>query len=652
MRVSIENNQIRLAFPYSAVLVAAVKALPGRRFDGATKTWSAPLSAAADVASMLKRLEGIDIEYVNGAHDAINAGAVNHVESVAASRANDWEGEIPCPEGLAYLPYQKAGIAYAMARTNALIADEMGLGKTIQAIGAVNADASIKSVLVVCPASLKLNWQREFMRWQTRGMTVGIANGALPSTDVVIINYDIIKKHISAIHARTWDMMILDESHYLKNSKAQRTNLVLGKWDRDPEKVIPAIQARRRIALTGTPILNRPIEAWPIVHALAPAEFGNWRTYVTRYCAGYQADHGWDVSGASHLDELQDKLRATIMVRRLKKDVLTELPAKRRQVIELPANGAAGAVQAEADAYAAQQERLAALRAAVELAKADGDDDYAGAVARLQQGTMAAFTELAKLRHTTAMAKVPHVIEHIRDTLDGGDSKLIVFAHHKDVIAALAAEFPGCVQITGDTPMQARQDAVDRFQTDPTCRLFLGNIQAAGVGLTLTASSHVIMAELDWVPGNVSQAEDRAHRIGQLNSVLVQHLVLEGSLDANMARKLVAKQEIIDRALDRERGEIAAEPIVIGEQMATASTSRAKIAEVAASLTPEQIVEIHGQLRALAAMCDGARRIDGAGFSKIDLQIGHSLANAPSLTPKQAALGAKLTHKYRRQLGG
>jgi len=649
MKISIVGESIQIAFPYNPVLVAAVKDLPGRRFDGSSKTWSVPVSSAAAVQAMLARLTGVEISYANGAQDALQRAQAARGEAVEASRAQEWAGEIPRPTGLAYLPYQRAGIAYALGRPGVLIADEMGLGKTIQAIGVVNADETVRSVLIVCPASLKLNWAREWSRWSTRGLTVGIANGALPATDVVILNYDILKKHLPAIHARAWDCLILDEAHYLKNPKAQRTQCVLG------AKGVESIKARRRIALTGTPILNRPIEAWPIAHALAPAEFGNWRAFVTRYCGGYQDRYGWNVSGATNLPELQDKLRASIMVRRLKKDVLTELPAKRRQVIELPANGAAGTVRAEADAYAAQQDRLTGLRVAVELAKAGDENDYAAAVDRLRAGSMAAFAELSKLRHTTALAKIPHVIEHIRDTLES-EGKLIVFAHHRDVIESLAAEFPGAAIITGDTPMQSRQDAVDRFQTDPACRLFLGNIQAAGVGLTLTASAHVVFAELDWVPGNITQAEDRCHRIGQTDSVLVQHLVLEGSLDATMARTLVEKQTLIDAALDDERGEIAALPLIaVGPdkatgEPATVSASRARIAAEAEALTPERIAEVHTGLRRLAGMCDGAHALDGYGFNKLDVGIGHSLAEAAHLTPKQAALGARLVNKYRRQL--
>ena len=224
------------------------------------------------------------------------------------------------------------------------------------------------------------------------------------------------------------------------------------------------------------------------------------------------------------------------------------------------------------------------------------------------------------------------------------------------MITQLAEAFAGrCVTLTGETGMADRQQAVDDFQAGKV-PLFIGNIQAAGVGITLTRSSTVIFAELDWVPGNLSQAEDRCHRIGQTESVLVQHVVLEGSLDADMARKLTAKQDVIDRALDTKA---EAKPTLLGQQFTvdldrrdrgeTAKTEQRQAEEDA--LTPEQVAAVHGGLRRLAGMCDGAVALDGCGFNKLDADFGHRLASLPTLTPRQALAGRRLCVKYRRQLG-
>ena len=286
-----------------------------------------------------------------------------------ASRATDADVDVPRPSGLDYLPYQRAGIAYAMVRPAVLIGDEMGLGKTIQAIGIINADPTIQKVLVVCPASLKINWARELAKWLVRPASVAIANGAFPAADIVVVNYDVLKKHSEAIQSRAWDMLVVDECHYIKNPKAQRTTLALG------------IKARRRVFLTGTPICNRPAELWTLVQSLDPSGLGrSWRGFHERYAGAFQhyvrTGRGskmiWDVSGASNLDELQDRLRASVMVRRLKKDVLTELPPKRRVVRELARTGAERILGEQDRVYREQESRKDALAARAELALAAG----------------------------------------------------------------------------------------------------------------------------------------------------------------------------------------------------------------------------------------------------------------------------------------
>jgi SWI/SNF-related matrix-associated actin-dependent regulator 1 of chromatin subfamily A len=251
-----------------------------------------------------------------------------------------------------------------------------------------------------------------------------------------------------------------------------------------------------------------------------------------RYCDAYPGQWGWDYSGASNLDELNERLRSTVMIRRLKADVMKELPPKRRQIIEL-----SGALPKP-------------------------EVDYLAAVKALKNPGQIAFEEIARVRHEDALAKLPQVIEFIKDALEESE-KIVVFAWHRDVIEGLTQaliDFSPVI-VTGDTSLKNRQWAIENFQNEPHTRIFIGNIQAAGVGITLTAASHVIFAELDWTPGVVSQAEDRCHRIGQKDFVLVQHLVLSGSIDAKMAKILVAKQEVLDKALDRGVTEEASKPI-------------------------------------------------------------------------------------------
>lgn len=607
-RIDVEKkgNEWIVRFDFDYETKDFVKSL-GFWFDGTRKLW---YTTDATVAAKL------------------DPNASGHfAKQVEASKATNADVDIPKPDGLEYLPYQKAGIAYAMQRPATLIADSMGLGKTIQAIGVINIDPSIKKVLIVCPATIKLNWRNELKKWLVRPMSIGIVNGEMPNTDIVIINFDLLKKWYPLLVETNWDMVCTDECHKVKNPKAQRTQFLLGKWDKDPEKVIQPITAKRRLFLTGTPIVNRPIELWPIIQAIDPKGMGrSYRGYTQRYCNAHHNGYAWDVGGASNLGELQMKLRTSFMVRRLKQDVLKELPAKRRQIVVItPIGNAAKIVAAEKDAFAK-------LNIPYEEA------------AEALTGRKVSFEFISKVRHATAVAKIPYVISFLEDAMEDNDNKIVLFLHHHDVTHAIAEAFPGSAIVTGETDVNKRQAEVDRFQNDPACRLFIGSIQAAGVGITLTAASHVVFCELDWVPGNVTQAEDRCHRIGQTDSVLVQHLVFDQSIDARMAEIIVQKQAMIDSALDKgmvipKVETVAAKPETVKPQPVEKP-----------GLTVQQVHAVHTALKLLAGMCDGARELDGAGFNKMDTLFGHSLAERTSLTPNQAIAGRKLVLKYHRQL--
>ena len=430
-------------------------------------------------------------------------------------------------------PYQVEGsermIRAMDTHLGVLNADEMGLGKTAQTLMTLNR-TPVERVLIVCPASLKLNWLREYEAWNTSGRVPALAYGDRIPLDAgtIIINYDILGRNFKPL--LEWDPQIIvyDEAHYLKNPKSQRTQAALA---------LPAI---RRLFLTGTPIVNRPMELWPILNAIDEGRFKSQHDYGLRHCGAFQmavkTKRGvrkvWNYSGASRLAELHQLIKPWV-IRRLKRDVLRDLPPKTRQVIEL--SGSANLVAAEAEAW----EQVCA------------DVGYEAAVSQIEAGAGPAFADMSRVRLLLAMAKVRPAVEHIKNVLES-EKKLVVFAHHIDVVdhlkEALAAFRPAV--ITGVTPTKRRQAEVDAFQSDPNRRVFIGNIRAAGVGLTLTAASTVVFVELDWTPGNMTQAEDRCHRIGQTDNVLVQHLVLSGSLDATMARKLIAKQKTADAVVD------------------------------------------------------------------------------------------------------
>jgi len=921
--------------------------------------------------------------------------------------------ELPVPTGLKLMPFQADGVRFMLERQNTLLGDEMGLGKTPQSIVFLNS-VYWERALIVVPAFLRLNWFNELKRWLVKDADIFIVwdgktlppevsaatlfeGGGRPQ--IIITSYDLLsqripqkgadgkptdKKHwplapAAALMARTkYDVQICDEAHYLKNRKAFRTRATL------------AIKSQRFIAATGTPILNRPVEVWNLAHRCDPTTFNDYWHFVKRYCDAHDGGFGYDVSGASNLGELQQRLKASCftgdtmiacedgertikeiverrihcrvwckgadnrlalqpvvafsrkahsgilvkihtslgticctpdhriyaaqgeiradevvaghhllalrqesdsgieaqrssqanprqqdtmllqmrwsgetagkketirrgaasspinyreklrrmwcefygkkypwifsqeilheqmqgnllrqkfghsrqdaegphleaesnqakttakkesqreggqdrqtsafykkefshtpnsgpfqtgesigtfrglagrsdtlrgdgnicgrastsktcdrggrcnpcavfteadgqrercfltlsrvlrveilelgdrggiaesnqenfvydleveehhnffangilahncMIRRLKKDVLTDLPAKTRQIIELPPTAQMRTtLNRENMQWEVHEETLAKLverrdRAAI----LEDEDEYREAARLLKAAYAVAFEEMSRVRKETALAKLPLCINHIEDVLEQVD-KLIVFAHHKDVIRQLADAFKeyGCMMFFGDTPQMERAANVQRFQEDPRCRVAIVGISAA-VGITLTAASHEVFVESDWVPANLSQAEDRAHRIGQKNCVLVQHLVLEGSLDSKMLKTVISKQEVIDDALD----------VKPGSEQQHKAVQRRKInyAAIGEKLDVHQRGAILLALQKLTAMDgDKAQAKNGKGFSKFDSNIGHELAKMQELTAGRAGYGQHLVRRYRAQL--
>jgi len=269
---------------------------------------------------------------------------------------------------------------------------------------------------------------------------------------------------------------------------------------------------------------------WPLVRAADPHGLGrNHYLFKSRY------------GGGDNLDELHHELRRSIMVRRLKADVLWDLPEKRHQLVLLDVHSVLAHEAAAMRAIKARHEAAKAALAGLE---------HREQVRQLTAARGIAMTEISRIRHETAVKKIPSVVEHIHEMLFETE-KIVVFAHHHDVLDGIAGAFPTiCVRLDGRHSEQERQEAVDRFQNDPKIQLFVGGIRAAGLGITLTQADTVLFAELDWTPSAMSQAEDRTHRIGQKKSVLVQHLVVDGSIDAKMAKIIVAKQAMIGQAID------------------------------------------------------------------------------------------------------
>lgn len=608
--------------------------------------WSSEISAAANLAEFASDDCREELE------------ALKNIKSISSemSRASSSDCDWPRPDGLEYLPYQKAGITYMSHRDNTLLADDMGLGKTIQAIGLINADTTIKTVLVVCPTSIKINWFNEFGKWLVNKRKIGLADTTILPTrdhgyDITIIGYDAMRKQADKLKKFEWDLLIVDECHKIKNSKAKQTMAIIGgkiKVKDSPDIIIGPVVARKKILISGTPICNKPIELFPLISFLDNSWKPKFFWYANRYCSASRGRYGLATGEANMelLPELQQKLRETIMIRRLKNDVLKELPPKRRQIIEIDTCG--NIVEDEKRMVGQYESAFEKAEAEELIAKTiENDDEYRAAVAKLR-GFSAAFDQLAKIRHETALKKVPQVIEFVSELLECG-KKVIVMCHHRDVQDAILKAYGSTAVLhRGGMSDEEKQDAVENFQKNDSIRVFVGSIMASGVGITLTAASDVVFAELDWVPGNVTQAEDRAHRIGQLDSVNVYHIVLSGSIDARMAEILIEKQRIIEAGLDNDCSQFIEFPPVVAK---TKSIKRADLSKMAAEITDVENDYIHTAIKVVASYDDDNAAIkNGVGFSKVDTIIGKSLADCYRLTPKQAALAKVIVKKYRRQI--
>lgn len=437
--------------------------------------------------------------------------------------------DVPAPDGKKYLPYQKVGIQFASQRRYTLLADEMGLGKTIQAIGLVNLIRPNR-VMVICPAIMKLRWQHELNEWLVDQYQIVVLNSKPVLNHgkaIHIVNYDILGKHSFG----EYDIVIVDEAHYIRNPQAQRTKLT--------QQIIHSSRAKHVLFLTGTPVLNKPIDLFPILK-IAGLEDNLYR-YAFKYRMAISEKIGkkevirFVPPPRQYAEKLQTMLRSTIMIRRQKADVLSELPPKVRLVI--PVDLVEG--KAEEDWIAEVKHKIQEVKG-----------DYKQKIEQLRDLKRMGMATLAKLRHATALAKVPYVVQYVREMMEQ-EHKVVVFAHHLDVLHALhqgLSEY-NPVLITGETPQNERQTYIDRFMSSD-CRVFIGSITACGQGITLTQASHVVFAELDWSAEIIRQAEDRIHRIGQKDTVFVHYIVADRSVDARIAQRMVQKEETNRFVLD------------------------------------------------------------------------------------------------------
>ncbi len=448
-------------------------------------------------------------------------------------------------------PYQEEGVErihefYCGGNHGVILGDDMGLGKTVQALALINRALPLH-VLIVCPASVKLNWLKEAKIWLDERYSMQVLEGrnAEPITPgiylVTIVNYDVLG--YLDFSKCEYDLVVYDEAHMLKTPDAKRT------------AAAASICTSKRLLMTGTPIINRPKEIWQLMLLCGLCSPDEFHTFGLKYCDAKQrvdvrmvGPKGrkfpkqvkvWDYDGASNLQELNYWLREKALVRRMKADVLTDLPDKTRQIIELLG-------------YEHNGDIMNKLRDLYQLKRTT---TYEATVARLNDEIRLAFEEVSLIRHETALEKMDQGLAFIMAALESTD-KLFVAAHHRDVIEELSRELWHAgmkpVQHHGGMTGSQKQSSIDAFINDPTCRVFVGQLQSAGIGINglQKVCDHLIVFELPWSPSELTQLEDRLHRHGQKGNVLVQHLVYENSIDARIAKTLVKKQSVIDKAVN------------------------------------------------------------------------------------------------------
>jgi SWI/SNF-related matrix-associated actin-dependent regulator of chromatin subfamily A-like protein 1 len=430
------------------------------------------------------------------------------------------------------LPFQVESICFAIRQQGRLLlADDMGLGKTLQGLAIASYYKKEWPLFIISPSSVKFMWKQSAKRWVSNTIRklcgdcsdvddyIQVIENSRQSINrdakIIISSYDLVSKNIDELASHEFQVVIADESHLLKTGKALRT--------KSASRLMQ--NSKRVILLSGTPALSRPSELFSQLQIINPSVFNNFHDFGMRYCAGQETKFGYDYSGFSNMVELRTVLEEKVLIRREKKDVMSQLPSKIREQIILDPS--------------LIELNTKSLRQASNLMKEENLKGMEKRGALLQY-----FQETSKV-------KASAVSEYVNDLLESG-KKLLVFAHHKSMLDVVEEEITknkyDFIRIDGTTNSEKRQTLVDRFQNTDECLCALLSITAASTGITLTKASLVIFAELYWNPGILVQAEDRVYRIGQKNSVLIQYLCAKGTADDELWPLVNEKLDVLSKA--------------------------------------------------------------------------------------------------------
>ena len=535
--IKMEKDWIYLSFAFDPVKVKAVKQIPSITWHAKTKSWRAPLTSIHECIDWAKKFrEDLPQDLADLAEKIYE----KHQKSVTESRATDADLDVA---GLPLLPYQRAGVKYAAAARRTFIADDMGLGKTLQAIATLEYVYDSYPAVVVCPPNLVLNWANEYKKWLPNRKVVTVTDRkAFPEEefDVLVVGYSNISHWEKRLTGKR--SYVFDESHYIKTPTSQRTKSAIKMSKSAPPEGIV-------LALTGTPVTNRPAEYASQLDAIGCLDkFGGLWGFYRRYCAAFRDRFGqWNISGHSNLDELNEKLRGNCYIRRTKDQVLDDLPPVRHAPLVV-----SGTPAAMREYKKAEEDIVEYLMArARELAEEMGVSPKSAAVlAKIKAESNEHIVRLSVLRRLAAKAKMEAAKEIIEAHIEAGQ-KVVVAAHHREIVDELAAKYGG-LKIQGGMDVADVEVGKSRFQNEPvgTAPVMVLSIQAAKTGHTLTAAQDVLFMELPWTPADVDQTYSRCHRLGQMGSVTSTYLLCEGTVDEQMYALIEEKRGIVGAATE------------------------------------------------------------------------------------------------------
>lgn len=547
---TLRGSSVILQWPYISEpdirsrIMGEVKSTQGRKYNPDNKTWSVALTEAAPLIDRLRKLELTQatalasvIEVIPEVHTVMEERA-KRIAISSASRLDDsllvseMRDELSkhFPEGRELYPFQYVGVQFAqLAGGRCLIGDDMGIGKTIQALAYIALNQDKLPALVVCPANVKYNWAKEAEAWLPNlsvSIVEGRSKGDIEPADIIVCNYDIMNGRMNQLLDMDINIVVCDESHYLKNSKAKRTEATLE----------VAKQSHAALCLSGTAITNRPVEFFTTLNLVRPNEFNSFYNYGQRYCDAHNNGWGWDYTGSSNSGELHERTR-DFCIRRLKSEVLTELPDKQRTLHTVKPS------KRELTDYNALH--------------ASWIDEWNHHQEAYTMPKGFVLNMLTDLRHECGKMKAASAVDYITEYINITGKSIVVFAHHKDVLkkihtglASLKENVPRVAVIAGGVTAEARQQRVQAFQAGQVDVMLCSTV-AAKEGITLTKADTVLFVEREWVPAWEEQAEDRVYRIGQdSDSVQAVYLTVAGTIDEKFNAVVEAKRAVVKAVLD------------------------------------------------------------------------------------------------------